>query len=85
VSTQSQVTLCTVCGAIVGAAVGYLFFTPQGRAIRDRIEPAVDEMRREVQRFQGTIEKMGTLAGDSLRVVKEFNEARAQSFPTTSH
>jgi hypothetical protein len=76
-----------VCGAIVGAAVGYLFFTPQGRAIRDRIEPAVDDMRRELQRFQGTVEKMGILAGDSLRVVKEFNEARGQTFPppSTSH
>jgi gas vesicle protein len=81
------VTLCAVCGAIIGAAAGYLFFTPQGRALRDRIEPAVDEMRREVERFQGTIEKVGILAGDSLRVVKEFNEARGQTFPppSTSH
>jgi gas vesicle protein len=87
VSTQSQVTLCAVCGAIIGAAAGYLFFTPQGRALRDRIEPAVDEMKREFSRFQATIEKVGLLANDGLRVVSEFNQARAQSFPTpsTSH
>ena len=86
-STQSQVTLCAVCGAILGAAVGYLFFTPQGRSLRERIEPAVDEMKREFTRFQSTIEKVGLLANDSLRVVNEFNQARAQAFPptTTSH
>ena len=86
-STQSQVTLCAVCGAVLGAAVGYLFFTPEGRAIRDRIEPAVDEMKREFARFQSTIEKVGLLANDSLRVVNEFNQARTQAFPSpsTSH
>lgn len=86
-STQSQVTLCAVCGAIIGAAAGYLFYTPQGRALRDRIEPAVDEMKREFARFQGTIEKVGLLANDGLRVVNEFNQARTQSLPSspTSH
>lgn len=86
-STQSQVTLCAVCGAIIGAAAGYLFYTPQGRALRDRIEPAVDELKREFARFQGTIEKVGLLANDGLRVVNEFNQARTQSLPNspTSH
>jgi gas vesicle protein len=78
------VTLCAVCGAIIGAAAGYLFFTPQGRALRDRIEPAVDELKREFARFQGTIEKVGLLANDGMRVVSEFNQARAQSFPSSS-
>ena len=85
-STQSQVTLSAVCGAIIGAAAGYLFFTPQGRGLRERIEPAVDEMKREFTRFQATIEKVGLLANDGLRVVNEFNQARAQSFSSsTSH
>ena len=86
-STQSQVTLCAVCGAIIGAAAGYLFFTPQGRALRDRIEPAVDEMKRELARFESTIEKVGVLANDSLRVVNEFTQARAQQLgaSSTSH
>ena len=83
-SKQSQITLCAVSGAIVGAAVGYLFFTPQGRALRDRIETAMDDVRREFQRFQGTIEKMGVLASDGMRVVNEFNQARAHSFPSAS-
>ena len=72
---------------IVGAAAGYLFFTPRGRELRDRIEPAVDDLRRDFQRFQKTLEKVGVLASDGMRVVNEFNQARAQTFPssTTSH
>jgi gas vesicle protein len=87
VSTQSQITVCAVCGAIVGAAAGYLFFTPAGRSLRERIEPAIDDLKRDFQRFQKTIEKVGDLANDSLRVVNEFNNARTQAFPsaTTSH
>jgi gas vesicle protein len=72
-----------VAGAIVGAAVGaaatYLFFTERGQHVRSRIEPAVDDLKREFARFQGTIEKLGAMANDGIRAVNEFNQARAQS------
>lgn len=69
-------------GAIVGAAAGYLFFTERGRVLRERIEPAMDDLRREFTRFQKTIEKAGELATDGMRFVNEFNQARAQVYPT---
>ena len=74
-------------GALIGAAATYLFFTDAGKGVRDRLEPAVDDLRREFARFQKTIEKVGEMANDGLRVVNEFNAARAQSFPGggTSH
>lgn len=75
-------------GALAGAAVAYLFFTEGGRRVRDRIEPAVDDMRREFLRFQRTIERVGDMANEGLRAVSEFNAARAQSsYPPdgTSH
>jgi gas vesicle protein len=76
-----------IVGALIGAATSYLFFTDAGRGVRDRIEPAVDDFRREFGRFQKTIEKVGEMANDGLRVVSEFNAARAESFPGggTSH
>ncbi len=72
---------------MIGAAVSYLFYTEGGKRIRDRIEPAVDDLRREFGRFQKTIEKVGAMANDGLRVVEEFNTARTQSFSgsRTSH
>jgi gas vesicle protein len=74
-------------GALIGAAASYLFFTDAGKSIRDQIEPAVDDLRREFARFQKTIETVGEMANDGLRVLNEFNTARAQSFPGagTSH
>ena len=83
-STQSQVTICAICGAVLGAAAGYLFFTPAGRALRDRIEPAMDDLKRDFARFQGTIEKVGLLANDGLRMVNEFNNARTQGIHSSS-
>jgi gas vesicle protein len=84
VSTQSQITVCALCGAVLGAAAGYLFFTPAGRALRDRIEPAMDDLKRDFARFQGTIEKVGLLANDGLRMVNEFNNARTQGLHSSS-
>ena len=77
-----------IVGAIMGVAASYLFFTEGGRQVRDRLEPAVDEMRREFERFQKTVEKLGEMANDGIRAVNEFNAARAQSSfstPRTSH
>jgi hypothetical protein len=68
-----------VVGALVGAAVGYLFFTERGRGVRDRIEPAMDDLRNEFARFQRTFEKVGEMASEGLRVFQEFNAARAES------
>jgi hypothetical protein len=75
-----------VAGALIGVAVGYLFFTERGRAVRNRMEPAMDDLRHEFGRFQRTIEKVGEMASEGLRVVQEFNTARSQ-YPTggTSH
>ncbi len=52
------------------------------------MEPAVDDLRREFGRFQKTVEKLGVMANEGMRVVNEFNAARGQShYPSdrTSH
>ena len=86
---QTRVVIAgAVGGELIGVAATYLFFTDAGKHVRERLEPAVDDLRREFARFQKTIEKLGEMANDGLRVVNEFNAARAQSpFPDsrTSH
>ena len=84
-SEQSRVMSAAVLGAMCGAAVGYLFFTDQGKVIRERFEPAIDDLRREFTKFQGTIEKVGLLANDGMRVMEEFKSARSQYSSGTSH
>jgi hypothetical protein len=66
-------------GALAGAAASYLFFTDGGRALRDRIEPAVDDLRREFARFQTTVEKLGVMANEGMRAYQEFSAARMQT------
>jgi gas vesicle protein len=88
VNEQSRVLASAVVGALVGAAVGYLFFTERGREIRDRLEPGMDGLRQDFGRFQRTLEKVGEMASEGMRVVQEFNNARGNSqYPTggTSH
>ncbi len=79
VNEQSRVMAGALVGALVGAAAGYLFFTERGQVLRDRMEPAVDEMKREFTRFRKTIDKVGEMANDGMRVMNEFNAARSQS------
>ena len=68
-----------IVGALIGASASYLFFTDAGKQMRERLEPAVDDLRREFARFQKTMEKVGEMANDGIRAVTEFNAARAQS------
>ena len=87
-SEGSRVCLGATLGALCGAAVAYLVFTERGRELRERIEPAVDDLRHEFGRFQKTIAKVGDLANDGMRVMEEFRAARGGSaYPTgtTSH
>ena len=76
-----------VVGALVGAAASYLFFTEAGSTLRDRIEPAVDDLMREFHKFRRTLEKVGDMANDGMRAFNEFQQARQTQFPSgrTSH
>ena len=86
VDDRTAVTAGALIGAVVGAAASYLFFTERGRSLRDRIEPALDDLQREFGRFQGTMQQVGRMASEGARVVQEFSAARGQ-FPGsgTSH
>ncbi len=84
---RKAVTAGAFIGACIGAAAGYLFFTDRGRVLRDRLEPAIDNLQREFSRFRGTFEQVGRMAGEGARAVQEFASARANQFPGsgTSH
>lgn len=69
---RASVMVSAIAGALVGTAVGYLFFTRSGRALRDRIEPSMDEIRQEFGRFQRTLEKMGEVASEGLSAVHDL-------------
>jgi len=79
VNESRVIAMGAALGAAIGAAASYLFFTESGKQVRERMEPAVDDLRREFARFQKTVEKLGEMANDGIRAVNEFNAARQQS------
>jgi gas vesicle protein len=82
VSEQSRIISGAAVGALVGVAATYLFFTDHGRGFRERLEPAIEDLRAEFTKFQKTIEKLGDMANEGMRVVNEFQAARNQTpFP----
>jgi gas vesicle protein len=87
VNEKSQIMAGALIGAFIGAAATYLFWTEGGRQVRDRMEPALDNLRSDFYRFKGTLEKLGDMANEGMRVVNEFQSARGQSYGSsgTSH
>lgn len=83
--SNGKVAAGAMAGAVIGAATAYFFLTDEGRAMRDRLEPMVDDLRQEFQRFQRTIEKVGDMASEGARVVSEFKAARAGAFEGSTH
>ena len=63
--------VATLVGAAIGAAIGFLFFTPQGRALRRRLEPALDDFSRELNSFRGTIQKAGGVANEGWKLLND--------------
>ena len=78
-SEQSRVISGALVGALTGAAAAYLFFTERGAVLRERMEPAVDDLQREFAKLRRTVEKLGSMANEGMRAYHEFNAARMQS------
>ena len=76
---HSKVVAGAVAGAVVGAAATYLFLTDQGRMLRERLEPAIDEARSELSKFQGTLLRAAAVVNDGVRLVQEFGQRQTAS------
>ena len=77
--------VCTVvaasAGAVVGACIGYMFFTDRGRAFRRELEPLLDEFADELNNFRNTAQKAANVANQGWRLVNEtFGPAGSARF-----
>jgi gas vesicle protein len=80
VTQKSQAIAAAVVGAAVGAAAGYMFFTEQGRNLRRRIEPAIEDLARELAQFRGTLNRALGVANEGWKVLNEaLNENIGQT------
>ena len=70
-SQKSQAIAAAMVGGVVGAVAGYMFFTEQGRAWRRQLEPAIEDMARELAQFRGTLSRAMGVANDGWKVLNE--------------
>jgi hypothetical protein len=78
VADNSRTLTITMLGAVLGAAGAYLFFTPEGRALQRRIEPAIDDLTRELSSFRGTVTRASAAATEGWKLLHDtLGETRA--------
>jgi hypothetical protein len=61
-----------IAGALVGAVIGYLFFTEDGRRVRLRAELLVEAALSDLVRLRDTAHRAATAYGDSLQSLSEI-------------
>jgi hypothetical protein len=66
--------MASIAGAAIGGCLGYLFFTPQGRALRRRLESAFDDVARELIGFRSTLAKASAAASEGWRLLDDFGD-----------
>lgn len=69
---RARVVTSAVLGALVGSVVGYLFLTEDGRRLRERLEPGVDDVLGELRRLGEAAESAKAAAGEGLLSLQAF-------------
>ena len=68
---NSRALAATITGAVIGGMAGYFFFTDRGRQLRRQLEPALDDIVRELNSFRATVEKTVGAAQDGWKLLNE--------------
>ena len=73
----------TLAGAVIGGVAAYLFFTERGRSVRRQMEPALDDLSRELMSFRATVQKAGGVASEGWKLGNDAlgEPAPAPRFP----
>jgi len=68
---NSRAVVASVVGAVIGGLAGYLLFTEHGRTLRRQIEPALEDLAKELSSFRSTIVKAASVANEGWRLLNE--------------
>jgi gas vesicle protein len=58
VNNQNTLIAGGIVGAVVGVTASYLFFTDEGRRVREQLEASFDGLAREAEKFLGAIDQV---------------------------
>jgi hypothetical protein len=77
VEDRARVLLSACLGALIGSGAGYLFLTEDGRRLRERLEPGMDELLREMRHLRSAAEKARLAAAEGMMTVNELRRSVA--------
>ena len=75
---NSRAITATVVGGVIGGVAGYLFFTDHGRYVRRQIEPALEDISRELNSFRITVQKAAGVATEGWQLLNDALGDRGQ-------
>ena len=74
---RARVLMSVCLGALIGGVAGYLFLTDDGRRLRERLEPGMDDLLREMRHLRSAAEKARLAAAEGLMTVNELRRGVA--------
>ncbi len=79
---NSRAVGAAIVGAVIGGMAGYLFFTQEGRRLRRQLEPALDDLARELNSFRSTVNKAAGVASEGWKLL---NDAMGDTPPSARY
>ena len=69
---RSRILLSACLGALAGGLAGYLYLTEDGRRVRERIEPGMEDLAREIRRVRGAVDSARVAAREGWATVEDL-------------
>lgn len=71
---RARVVLAAFLGAIAGGVAGYLFLTEDGRRVRERLGPGMDDLVGEVRRFRSAVDSARTVGREGWAAIDDLRQ-----------
>jgi hypothetical protein len=71
VTEKTQAIMAAAVGAVIGGIAGYMLFTERGRTLRRQLEPALEDLVRELNHFRGTVTRAAGVASEGWKLLNE--------------
>ena len=72
---RARVLMSACLGALIGGVAGYLFLTEDGRRLRERLEPGMDDLLREMRHLRSAAEKARLAAAEGVQTVHDLRRS----------
>lgn len=79
---NSRAVAAVTVGVVLGGVAAYLIFTDQGRSWRRQIEPALEDIARELTGFRSTFQRASAAASEGWRLLDDALGEGGRGAPT---